>query len=94
MLMENMIIIRFGELWLKGANRDQFVDRLMLNIKAALKGEEYSELKNEYDRFVLYASKGTDLKGIEAKISKIPGISNIARGTIAKNDINDIIEKA
>ncbi len=94
MLMENMIIIRFGELWLKGANRDQFVDRLMSNIKAALHGEEYSELKNEYDRFVLYASKGTDMKRVEAKLSKIPGISNIAHGTIAKNDIKDIIEKA
>ncbi|MGC8537364.1 MAG: tRNA uracil 4-sulfurtransferase ThiI [Candidatus Micrarchaeia archaeon] len=92
--MENMIIIRFGELWLKGANRDQFVDRLMSNIKAALKGEKYSELKNEYDRFVLYASKESDMKGIEAKLAKVPGISNIAHGTVAKNDIKDMIEKA
>ncbi|EQD29391.1 Thiamine biosynthesis protein, partial [mine drainage metagenome] len=64
------------------------------NVKAALKGEKYSDIKNEYDRFVIYTSKGTDVRGIEEKLSKVPGISNLAHGTIARNDINDIIEKA
>ena len=92
--MEEIVIIRFGELWLKGANRAQFVSRLMGNVKMALEGERYSEIRNEYDRFVIYTSRGSDTKGIEAKLSKVPGISNIAHGAIAKNDIQDIISKA
>ncbi|EQD80831.1 thiamine biosynthesis/tRNA modification protein ThiI, partial [mine drainage metagenome] len=71
--MEDIILIRFGELWLKGANRDYFINMLLGNVKAALKGEKYSDIKNEYDRFVIYTSKGTDVRGIEEKLSKVPG---------------------
>ena len=36
--MERVIVIRFGELFLKGKNRDYFESMLIRNIKSALKG--------------------------------------------------------
>ncbi len=92
--MEEIIIVRFGELWLKGANRSQFVSRLMGNVKASLEGEAYSEIRNEYDRFVIYLSSKSNTRSIESKLSKVAGISNVSRGAISRNEIQDIIAKA
>jgi adenylyl- and sulfurtransferase ThiI len=48
-----MIVIHFGEIWLKGGNRRMFIRRLYENIEESLRGESYERLDNDRDRFLL-----------------------------------------
>ncbi|WP_242745185.1 hypothetical protein [Allobaculum sp. Allo2] len=48
------ILIRYGELSLKGKNRQNFIQKLKDNLKKALKGFPTLELETQYDRMYLY----------------------------------------
>ena len=64
MVTYNGIVIHFGEIWLKGGNRNSFVWRLYDNIKCTLKDEHYSKLENARDRFFLETDESSDLESI------------------------------
>ena len=50
--MERVIVIRFGELFLKGKNRDYFESMLIRNIKSALKGVKCAFSRSQGRYFV------------------------------------------
>ena len=85
------IVINFDELWLKGKNRHQFIERLMQNIKSALGKEEYKELKLERDRLVIYPNDLTDIKSLKFKLGRIFGISKICTAAISNSTMDDIV---
>jgi tRNA uracil 4-sulfurtransferase len=88
------IVIHFGELWLKGKNRNTFIRRLHGNIQAALEGEKYEKLDYMRDRFFLVLSKDSDIESIKAKLSKVFGIARFSPVVLARNDLDDIIAVA
>ncbi len=86
------IVIHFGEIWLKGGNRNSFVWRLYENIKEALRGERYARLENARDRFFLLLDGSSDIKSINSKLSKVFGISWFAPVVLSKNSMGDILK--
>jgi thiamine biosynthesis protein ThiI len=88
----NGIVIHFGEIWLKGGNRNTFIWRLYDNIKCALKDEHYSKLENARDRFFLETDKNSDLESITMKLSKVFGISWFAPAVVSKSELGAILK--
>lgn len=88
------ILIHFGEIWLKGRNRNVFIKRLHGNIVLSLKGEKYERLDYMRDRFFLVLGKGSDIESIKSKLSKIFGISRFSPVVTAKNDLGDLLKVA
>ena len=71
--MNNLILIKYGELTTKKANRNTFTKLLANNIKNLLKGEEFT-LK--FDRVRMYI-ECNDAEVISNKLSKVFGIHSI-----------------
>ncbi|MGC8679847.1 MAG: tRNA uracil 4-sulfurtransferase ThiI [Candidatus Micrarchaeia archaeon] len=88
------IVIHFGEIWMKGKNRSTFINKLLENIKIALKEEKYDKIENLRDRFLIELSNNSDIDKIINKLKYIFGISWFAPTLIIENDINKIISAA
>jgi thiamine biosynthesis protein ThiI len=86
-----LIVIHFGEIWLKGENRKMFIKTLERNIGSSLKGESYSELENDRDRLLLHLDKKSNSDHIKARLSKVFGISWIASTMSVKSDMKSIV---
>ncbi len=70
-----LIILKFGELWLKGGNRDGYIRLLERNIRAQLAGHAFS-LRRDFDRLQLRCGAG-DSGAIIAKLQMTFGLSAI-----------------
>ncbi len=86
------IVIHFGEIWLKGRNRNDFVRRLYNNIELALRDEHYSKLQDMRDRFFLVFDKKSDIKSIERKLSRVFGISRFSPVITSENSLESILK--
>ncbi len=88
------ILVHFGEIWLKGRNRNDFIRAVRRNLEAALKGERYSELTFIRDRLLITLSDGSKIESIISKASKVFGISRISPVIMSKNDLASILRSA
>lgn len=70
----NELLIRYGELSLKGRNRNFFVRKLKSNIESALSDLSSIEIKPERDRMFLYADDHDDM---EEAIKRLPSVFGI-----------------
>lgn len=86
-----IVDVRFGELWLKGENRDRFVRQLILNIEAALSAEEYSSIEKLRDRLIIRLSDGSNCMRISSILSNVFGISSIYLGTICEPSLDAML---
>lgn len=71
------ILIRYGELSLKGKNRKNFIHRLSDNLKKALKGFPTLEFEAQYDRMYVYLHQ-EDSEAVCEVIAKVFGISSFS----------------
>lgn len=86
--MRCLINIKFAELFLKGKNRDDFINVLYRNIKSAL--EEFEvKLENKRDSFFLFYKKEKENEIINI-LKMIPGISFLCLSTIVENNMEII----
>lgn len=91
--MRKRIMIRFGELALKGKNRGDFERQLVQNIKDALSDLRETEIQKAYGR--LYVLVPTDLSEEAAdRLKCIFGISSFSFVEEAKPDLADIQQTA
>jgi thiamine biosynthesis protein ThiI len=88
------IVVHFGEIWLKGKNRNDFVNTLLSNISASLKGIRYKKLENERDHFMVYLNKAGNPNQVIERLEHIPGISWVAPVLITEPTIEHIIKAA
>lgn len=86
-----LIVIHFGEIWLKGGNRRQFIQRLYNNLVTALKNEDYEKLENDRDRLLLHLNKKSDYDSISEKLAKVFGISWFGGCITVKSSFKDIV---
>jgi tRNA uracil 4-sulfurtransferase len=86
---EKLIIVHYGELWLRGKNRGYYINVMKKNLKDQLKGEKYS-LKQEYDRLIMTLSKDSDIESIRDKLSHVFGISNFEISYTTKPNLSSI----
>ena len=67
------ILVRFGELFLKGKNRRQFIDRLFQTVRTKLAGLKGMELQLKYDH-ILILLNGADEEAVLKQLDFVFGI--------------------
>lgn len=88
--MNQLILIKYGELTTKKDNRKFFINVLEKNIRNLLKGEEIEITK---DRVRMYV-KCNDAEKIASKLQKVFGIYSIVICHKVNNNIEDVLNKA
>ncbi|SHE28108.1 tRNA uracil 4-sulfurtransferase ThiI [Alkalibacter saccharofermentans] len=87
--MEKIILIRYGEISLKGLNKSFFVDTLIRNIKDSLKYLEYKKMEKIQGRFVLRVEE-KDIDRACKSLLRIFGIASISVATRVESDMETI----
>ena len=90
--MKEIILIKYGEIILKGLNRHIFEDKLVGNIKKAV-GDSAHVYKS---LATIYADprEGADIDELIAKIRNVFGIVSIARAAVCEKELSDICAAA
>ena len=81
------LLVRYGELTLKGTNRKMFVNQLKDNVKRALIPLRGYHLKGTRDRMYIELSPEADINEIIQRLSKVYGIKSIS--PVIKIDKNE-----
>lgn len=81
------LLVRYGELTLKGANRKMFVNQLKDNVKRALIPLSGYHVKGKRDRMYIELSPEADINEIIQRLSKVYGIKSIS--PVIKIDKNE-----
>ncbi|MDY5110640.1 tRNA uracil 4-sulfurtransferase ThiI [Faecalicoccus sp.] len=85
------ILIRYGELSLKGKNRNTFIKQLHENIKKATKGFPTLEIERQHDRMYIYLHD-EDANQVKDVIAKVFGISSFSFAIKTNSDMDEIIQ--
>ncbi len=89
--MKEIILIKTGEIVLKGLNRRAFEDILIKNIKYRLKDLGEFKIKNAQSTIsVEPVGNNIDLDEVSDKIGKIFGITTYSRACVAEKNIENI----
>ncbi len=93
--MKEVILIKNGELALKGLNRSNFEDALIKNMKRRLRNlGEFTIRKAQSTIYLEPVSDDFDFEEALLRISRVFGIAAFSRACVCEKDINDILEKS
>ena len=92
--MEDIILLKLGELVLKGLNRRIFETKLIANIKRAI--SPFGEFKIYSSQSIIYVEPigGCDMDAAYAAVKKVFGIALVSRAAFCPKDENAIFETA
>ncbi len=88
------IVIRYGELSLKGRNRKLFTSQLMKNVRVALRAFPNIHIQTKRDRMYIVLNGGEDQEAIIERCSKIFGIQNMSLAIKVASEEKAIKEEA
>lgn len=88
---DKILIVHYGELWLRGRNRGIYIRKLKKNMAMQLKDEKF-KFEKSYDRVLLRFSHGTDEKRVMNKISKVFGVSAYEFAYRTEPDMRHIVQ--
>lgn len=77
-MLSNELLIRYGELTLKGRNRNVFIRQLKRNIKDAMTGLDTVTIHAERDRMFLTADVETEMTEVMERLPKVFGIHSFS----------------
>lgn len=86
--MEKLIMIKYGELTTKKANRNFFIDTLTKNIKNILKDNHVSIKKDRVRMYIRF--QNDELEEIQNKLQKVFGIHGIVIADQTNNNVEEI----
>ncbi len=87
--MKKVLLLKFGELTLKGRNKKFFINQLKNNLTYALRKNNLT-IKFYFD-FVLISDFNTsEIKAIKEIILSVPGFSFLAEALMINKDLNDL----
>ncbi len=92
--MEELFSVHYAEVGLKGKNRIFFEKRLTSNIKVALRGTGYTEVKRLHDRILVRLGINADLSEIKKRLQQVMGIAYFELACSTERDITAIKETA
>ena len=93
--MKEIILIKNGELALKGLNRSVFEDTLIKNIKVALSDlGDYTVRKAQSTIYIEPENDDFDFDGALTAVSKVFGIAAFSRARVCEKDMDDILSAA
>ena len=91
--MKEIILIKNGELVLKGLNRNTFEDILIKNMKKHLKDiGEFTFKKSQSTIMVESVSEDCDLDEAVSALSRVFGIAALSRAAVAEKDMDAIMQ--
>lgn len=91
--MEKVILIRFGEIFLKGKNRGYFERVLLENLNAAV--AKYNVVVQKIPgRFLIAGYDAKSEAEIEDAVSKVCGVYSYSPAFLVKSDLDEIAELA
>ncbi len=91
--MNTVILIRYSEIFLKGANRKYFENALYNNIKQSLSGEEY-KLEKYSGRYIVRDFELDKINWFTEQISNVFGVHSLSAAYEVTSNIDDIAEAA
>lgn len=94
--MKEIILIKDGEIALKGLNRRQFEDRLIKNIRRTIKDLGDFEIKSAQSTIYVIPQQDTiDLDDVCDRVSKVFGIAAFSRAVVCpEKSLESILETA
>ena len=92
--MDDIILLKLGELVLKGLNRRIFEAKLIANIKRLI--SPFGEFKIYSAQSIIYVEPigSCDMDGAHAAVKKVFGIASVSRAAACPKDENAIFETA
>ena len=92
--MKEIILVKNGELVLKGLNRNTFEDILIKNMRKALRQiGEFSFTKSQSTIMIEPVDENVDMDECTEILSKVFGIAALSRAVVAEKDFEDIKKK-
>lgn len=88
------ILVRYGELTLKGGNRKTFVSQLRSNVKRALMPLKGYEVKANRDRMYIQLEPEGDIEEMMTRISKVFGVHSISPVLKLEKSMDAVYEHA
>lgn len=86
--MKEVILLKYGELILKGANKHRFEQLLLNNIRDALRGMGQVSVESlQSTVYVDFADEAADLDEAMKRLSKVFGISALAKAAVCPYDL-------
>ncbi len=93
--MKEIILIKDGELALKGLNRSTFEDMLCKNIRWRIKPFGHFEIKKSQSTIIVTPlDEDADLDAATDEISRVFGIAGFSRAAVSEKDMDKIMELA
>lgn len=84
------ILVRYGELTLKGTNRRRFTNVLKENVIRSLRSLEGTRVKSERDRMFISLFEEADVNEVMNRLTKIFGIKSISPVFKTTQDLEDM----
>lgn len=89
--MKEILLIKNGELALKGLNRGTFEDILVKNLRRQLSGVMECDIsKSQSTIYVVPTEEDPDMDAAVEKVSKVFGIARFSRAVVAPKDMQQI----
>ena len=92
--MREMLLLKCGELVLKGLNRNRFEERLLKTIRMRLKPLGEYKVYSKQATVYVEPQGGAGVSEALERLKKVFGIVAIQRAVVCEKDMNDIREKA
>ena len=93
--MKEIILVKYGEMALKGLNKKTFEDMLVKNIKRRIKSlGKFICTSAQSTLYITPDSDDIDLDETMSRIGKIFGIAAFCRACVCEKNFDDIKEKS
>lgn len=92
--MKEIILIKLGEMVLKGLNRRNFEDVLIKNIKYRLRDLGHCDIRIAQSTIAVIPDDGIDPDDVCEVIGEVFGIVTYSRACVCEKDFDDILRKA
>ena len=91
---QNILIVRCGEVALKGMNKPYFERMLADRIRANLKGYKGVDVRRHEGLIFIRADKSLDIDGIIKETAKVFGVASMSKAVESESELNAIGEAA
>ncbi len=89
--MKEIVLVKYGEMVLKGLNKRTFEDMLTKNIKRRLKSLGHFQLTSaQSTTYITPLDEDIDLGEVIERVGKIFGIASLCRACVCEKDFGDI----
>lgn len=93
MAVKEIILIKYGEIILKGLNRSRFEDMLIGNIKRTLPKGSYENVRKSQAITYVEPAEGADIDELIERLKKVFGIVFVARAGVFPKDMDVILDE-